>query len=197
MKRALSLIFLFPILFISNAMGQSHDEILQRFMQQRKRMMEEIMKAFDDDKFFQDDFFNDDMIEDFRSQGLGGFKGFRGAGDHISVEEKMEDDGTISVIITPKDKNTKLDIETKERSITIKSEARVEEKNEQGKQHHNFTSIRSFSQTVNIPSGYKAKSPRKEGESIVISLVPDDGNILKPDDKGRVPIKKKSGQDVI
>lgn len=191
------LIFLIPLLLAGQSFGQSHDEILQRFLEQRKRMMEEIMKAFDDDKFFQDDFFTDDLIEDFRNQGLGGFKGFKGAGEHISVEEKMQKDGSIDVVITPKNKDTKLDIETKDDSITIKSEVRIEEKSAGNGQRSNFSSIRSFSQTVSIPHGYKAQTPEKKGESIIISLVPDDDNILKPDENGRTPVKKAPGQQTI
>ncbi|MEX1100242.1 MAG: hypothetical protein WEB87_07440, partial [Bacteriovoracaceae bacterium] len=119
--------------FIMNAMTSAafaqntHDEIIQRFLEQRKSMMEDIMKAFDDDEFFKDDFFQDDLFESLRQHGLGGFKGFSGIGNNISVEERMEKDGSISVIITPKDKNTDLNIETTDDKITIKSQVRVED----------------------------------------------------------------------
>ena len=46
-------IALTPITYAQN----SHDEIIQRFLDQHKKMMKDIMKAFDDDEFFNDDFF--------------------------------------------------------------------------------------------------------------------------------------------
>lgn len=185
-------------LFAAGAAAQdSHDEIIQKFLEQRKRMMEDIMKAFDDDEFFQDDFFQDDLFESLREHGLGGFRGFQGGGKNVKVEERMEKDGSISVVITPQNEDTKLDIVTKDDRITIKSEVRVEEKNEQGRSRSKSVSVRSFSRTVAIPQGYRAKAPKKEGKSIVISLVPKEGNILKPDKDGRVPIKRKEGEEVI
>lgn len=175
----------------------SHDEIIHKFLEQRKNMMEDIMKAFDDDEFFKDDFFDDEMMDALKQFGLGGFKGFQGRGNNISVQERMEKDGSISVVITPKQKDAKLDIVTKENSIVIKSEVKVEEENVQGQSRSKTISTRSFSQSVAIPQGYKAQNPKKEGESIVISLVPNKKNILKPDNKGRMPIQKAPGEETI
>ena len=192
MKKILSLLL---ILFSLQAFGQNtHDEIIQNFLEQRKRMMEDIMKAFDDDEFFQDDFFQDDMFKALRQHGLGGFKGFNGVGDNIRVEEKMQKDGTISVVITPQNEKTDLNIETTDDRITIKSQMKVEEENVQGKARSKSISMQSFSRSIAIPEGYVAKTPKKEGKSIVISLVPQEGNILKPDEDGRVPIKAAPGE---
>lgn len=175
----------------------SHDEIIQKFLEQRKRMMEDIMKAFEDDEFFKDDFFQNDFFDSLKKHGLGGFKGFQGGGNNVSVEERMESDGTISVIITPKDENTQLDIVTGEDRITIKSETKVKEENVQGQSSFNSMSTRSFTKSIAIPQGYSAKSPEKVGKSIKISLVPNEGNILKPDKDGRVPIKRGEDEEVI
>lgn len=197
MKNILAFIMLFGS---TMATAQNdYNTIIEQFLEQRKEMMEEIMKAFDDDSFFQDEFFDDDVFEQLRQHGLGGFKGYQGAGNNISIQEKMNEDGTISVIITPKNKETNLDIETKQDRITIKSEVEVKEerKDAKGNVLGTSTSMQSFSRVVSIPQGYKAKSPTKKGESIVISLVPNDGNILKPDENGRVPIKKRPGEKTI
>lgn len=200
MKRFLKTLCLIALMTTgaSPAMAQnSHDEIIQKFLEQRKRMMEDIMKAFDDDEFFKDDFFKDDMFESLRQHGLGAFKGFYGGGNNISVEEKMEKDGSITVTITPKNKDINLDIVTGEDRITIKSETKVEEESEQGQAKSKSISMRSFTRTVAIPEGYSAKTPKQDGDSIVISLVPKEGNILKPNKDGRVPVKKRAGEQTI
>lgn len=191
------LAFLMGFIGASAFAQDSHDEIIQKFLEQRKKMMEDIMKAFDDDEFFKDDFFQDDLFESLRQHGLGGFKGFQGGGENVKVEERMEKDGSISVVITPQNENTQLDIVTKDDRITIKSEVKVEEESSEGQSKSKSISMRSFTRTVAIPQGYKAKSPKKNGRSIVISLVPDEGNILRPDKDGRVPVKKRAGEETI
>ena len=104
------------------------------FIEQRKKMIEGIMKAFDDDEFFKGDAdaFDDKMFDQIRKQGFRGFQGFNSSGNNVKVEEKIEEDGSISVIITPKSKNIKLDIQTTNDQIVIKSErmSDVENKNE-------------------------------------------------------------------
>ncbi|MCO4755781.1 MAG: Hsp20 family protein, partial [Bacteriovoracaceae bacterium] len=186
-------------LFISltslNVMAQnSHDEIIQRFLKEREKMMKDIMKAFDDDEFFQDDFFKDDMFEALKKHGLGGFKGFSGAGDNIEVEEKMESDGTISVIITPKTKDSELNIETTENVISIKSEVKVKEESTQGGSSSQSISVRSFNRSIAIPQGFKAQAPKKQGDSIVITLVPVKKDVFQPRKDGKVPVKKAPGE---
>ena len=186
-------IALTPITYAQN----SHDEIIQRFLDQHKKMMKDIMKAFDDDEFFNDDFFKDDMFESLKRHGLGAYKGFTCSGDNIKVEERMEKDGTISVVITPQNKNTNLDIESTDNMITIKSKVKVEEENTQGQSKSKSISMQSFSRSVGIPQGYKASAPKKDGKSIVISLVPESKNVLSPRKDGRVPIKKAPGEQTI
>src|SRR5690554_3985354 len=164
-KSMKKLIAILMMLIGTQALAQdSHNEIIQRFLEQRKRMMEDIMKAFDDDEFFKDDFFDNDIFESLRREGLSAFQGFQGGGKNVSVEERMEKDGSISVVITPQSEDIQLDIETKEDRIVIKSEMRVEEESVQGQGRSKSISTRSFSQTVAIPQGYEAKKPAKEGK---------------------------------
>lgn len=171
---------------------QDHNEIIERFLSERKKMMEEIMKAFDDDAFFKDDSFNDETLFDSFK-----FKGFRGRGENVKIEEVMEKDGTISIFITPLNKNQKLDINTGSDRITIKTETITSEKNEDksGTKTSMFSS--SFSRTIPIPEGYKALSPVKDGERIKISLSPSKKNPLKPNKDGRIPVPKPDGGQTI
>ena len=173
------------------------DRVVQQFLEQRKRMMEEIMKAFDDDDFFRDSGFNDKVFDQIRKHGFRGFEGFNSSGNNVSVQERMEKDGSISVIITPKNKNIKLDIQTTKDKIVIKSEMmeKIENKNSQGASMNYSKS--SYSQTIAIPSGFTAKNPTQKDKSIVISLVPKDKGYFKPDSKGRVPVQKKDDEETI
>lgn len=176
----------------------SHDQLIQKFIEQRREMMEQMMKAFDDDDFFNDeDFGGDKVFDQLKKHGIGGFGTFKTTGNNVAVEEKMNDDGSIDVIITPKTENINLDIQTKENSITIKSETRVEEKNEDQMGSSQVFSSSSFSSSVRIPDGYTAQNPKQVDKSIVITLVPDKENKLLKDKDGRVPLKKRKGDKVI
>ena len=194
-----NLFLIFSILFSLNLFAQNtHDELIQKFIQQRRQMMEEMMKAFDDDDFFKDDDFGDDqMFQQLKKHGIGGFATFKSSGNNVAVEEKVKEDGSIDVVITPKSENINLDIQTKDNRITIKSETKVSEENESESGTSQVYSSSSYSSSVRIPDGYHAENPKQVDKSIVITLIPDKGNKLIKDSNGRVPIKKKDGEKVI
>jgi len=178
---------------------QSHDEIIQRFIEQRKQMIEEMTKAFDDDAFFSDDFKADQLFDSIQKSGIAGFK----SGErNVKVEEKVKDDGSIDVVITPQSENVNLDIETKDNRISIKSEMRVKEKKESDQGSSQVLSHSSFSRSVSIPDGFTASSPKQVDKSIVITLVPNEGQEIKviepsgAQDK-KVPLKRRNGEKVI
>lgn len=195
------LTYLICVLFMVNLYAQQADDadrVIQQFLQQRKKMMEDIMKAFDDDEFFKEgDVFGDKMFDQIRKHGFRGFEGFHSNGNNVKVEEVAKKDGSIDVIITPKNKKIKLDIQTTKNKIVIKSEMMedVENKNKQGTTKSYSKS--SYSQTIRIPSDFTAQSPRQDGDSIVISLIPKAKGHFKPDSKGRVPVQKGYGEDTL
>lgn len=177
---------------------KTHDEIIQDFIKQRQKMMEDMMKAFDDDDFFKDDDFGGDQIfQQLKKHGIGGFGGFKTQGQNVSIEEKVKEDGTIDVIITPKSDDINLDIQTENNRITIKSEMRVEEENDSNGNISKSFQSSSFSRSVSIPTGYIAQNPKQVKNSIVISLVPKESNKLIKDKNKREPIKRKKGEKVI
>lgn len=197
-----TIIFLITILIATNVLSQGQDDtdkVIQQFLEQRKKMMEGIMKAFDDDEFFKsgNEAFDDKMFDQIRKHGFHGFQGFNSSGNNVSVEEKVEKDGSISVIITPKNKKIKLDIQTNKDQIVIKSQrmSEVENKNKEGITRNYSQS--SYSQTISIPNGFEAKDPKAQGKSIVINLFPKAKGLFKPDKKGRVPVQKSYQEDTI
>lgn len=190
-------ILVLSMLFTTNLFAQDADEVIQKFLEQRKQMMEEIMKAFDDDDFFKGDAFDDKMFDQLRKHGLGGFHGFNSIGHNVKVEEKVEKDGSISVIITPQNKNMKVDIKTTKDQIVITSEMIMDQKNKSDQGTSRQYSNSSSSQTIRIPFGYEAKTPTTKGQSIVISLVPKDKSNFKPNSKGRIPVQKRTGEETI
>lgn len=175
------------------------DRVVQQFLEQRKKMMEEIMKAFDDDDFFKrgNDAFDDKMFDQIRKHGFRGFQGFNSTGNNVKVEEKMEKNGSISVIITPKNEKIKLDIKTTKDQIVIKSQmmSDIENKNSQGSTRSYSQS--SYSQTIRIPRGFEAQNPKAKDKSIIITLIPKAKGKFKPDSKGRVPVQKGYGEETI
>lgn len=175
---------------------KSHDELIQEFIQQRQKMMEDMMKAFDDDDFFKDDFGDDRIFQQLKKHGIGGFGGFKTRGENVSIEEKVKDDGSIDVVITPMNENVNLNIETKDNRITIKSETRIEEETDNNGSLSKSYSSSSFSRSVGIPAGYRAQDPKQVEKSIVITLIPKKENSLLKN-KGRQPIKRKKGEKVI
>lgn len=190
MKKLTACILLFLTSFPVFAQN-SHSEILERFLSQRKKMMEEIMKAFNDDDFFKDDFFkSEDLFDSFQ------FKGFQGAGDNIKIEEEMGPDGTINVFITPQKENQSLNIETRGGMIVIRGENIVEEKIE-GTNNSASVFRSKFTKSVTIPDGYEALEPVKDGNRLKIALKPHKQNPLRPDSDGRIPVPKRQGEETI
>lgn len=184
---------------LSSWAQKSHEEILQDFLKQRKAMMEQMMKAFDDDAFFSDDFDDDKLFDSLQKNGISGFRGFNTSGKNVKVEENIQKDGSIDVLITPQNKNVKLDIQTTKNSIVIKSETHEEVKNESQSGMTQSISRSSYSQSVSIPDGYEAKSPVQVGDSIKISLRPSKSSkkiIFKKDDDKK-PIGKRRGEETI
>ena len=177
---------------------KSHDEILQEFLKQRQKMMEEMMRAFDDDDFFKDnDFGGDKVFQQLKKHGIGGFGSFKTEGQNVSVEEKIKKDGSIDIIITPKNENINLNIETKNNRITIKSEMRVDEESENAGNVSRSLRSSSFSRSVSIPIGYIAQDPKQVEKSIVITLIPEGKKNLLKKKNGREPIKRKKDEKVI
>lgn len=196
-------LFLIFILLISSSVfaQKSHDELLQDFLKQRKAMMEQMMKAFNDDDFFKDDFDDDGMFEALKQNGLQGFRNFHSQGGNVKIEEKAQQDGSIDVLITPQNENIKLDIQTKNNMITVKSETMEKVENQdQGGNSSSSMSRSSTSQMVRIPNGFTAQNPVQEGKTIKISLIPESGkkSIIKTNyPKGVKPIGKAHGEDTI
>lgn len=179
------------LLLISfNAFSQTTDteKMLEHFLEQRRKMMEQVRKAFKDDDMMFDNFFDDDdFFKDFSD---GQMKGFRGRGPDFSIEEQATHDGNIEFLITPKNKNVTLDIDTQDNQIVIKSETKVTEENQGQHGTSQSFSSSSYSRVIGIPFGYKATDPVAEGDSIKITL-----QKTKPNDNGRVPISKpKDGE---
>ena len=193
MKLILGLLF---ILNSTLAFSQTREEMIEQFMRERKEMMKQMMKMFRDDFSGMDNFFEDDF-DPFDSM-----KSFKGGGTNVEIEEKYEDDGSISIIITPKSENISLDIKTDNGMITIKSDmkTKIEENGSTS-----FSSS-SYSRSIAIPQGYSAKAPVAAGKGLKISLVPNgkvkkimDSNKKrpKPSKDLKVPIGKQPGEDMI
>ena len=199
------------IIILNPAFAQkSHDEILQQFLKQRKQMMEQIMKSFDDDSFFKDfddtfgDKFEDDFFKQFKQRGFGGIQGFEHSGDSVSVEEKVADDGTISIIIRPKSKDIKLDIQSTDDQIIINSETVVKEEtqSEEGQSQSFYKS--SSSRSVTIPEGYHALPAEPLDGGLKIRLVQKDKNYFKKQaqdskvpESEKTPVGKRQGEETI
>jgi len=187
----------------SFAQTESDKEILQQFFQQRKQMMEEVMKAFDDDAFDDDAFFNKDFFDDdqlfdsLKKKGFGNIDRFSQKGNNVKVQERIEKDGSISIVITPANKHLKLDINTTKDSIKIKSEMMFVESKKSKSQSLRSSSRSTSSQTIRIPFGYIALDPTQEGKSIKISLIPKSKKYVKPNKDGQVPIQKRRGEKTI
>ena len=183
------------------AQAQTREELIEQFMKERRQMMEQMMKIFQDD--FENDSFLGDDFDPFGTFPKG--NSFHGGGKNVKIDEKYEDDGSISIIITPQNKNINMDIQTNENLITIKTEMRIEEETKEGGNSIKSYSSSSSTRSIPIPQGYKAKSPVASGKTgIKISLVPQ-GEIkdhikkkAKPKKSPNLrPIGKKPGEETI
>lgn len=184
-------LILFLLIVSQSSYAQTRDELIQEYMKERSKMMQEIMKMFKDDSLMSDDFFGEDMHPFDNIERL---KKLRG--DNVAIEEKNEKDGSISITITPKNKDINLDISTENNRITIKTETKVKETvDEEG---NTFSSMSSSTSTrsIAIPDGFQAMPPKQVGDGIVISLKPTSKEIKKVY-KDRVPVKKRAGEMTI
>lgn len=193
---------LLVITFLSSLVfaQQSHDEILQKFLEQRKRMMEEIMKSFDgEDDFLKDDFFGDEFFEEFKKHGFSKLKGLEHRGRLVSVEEKVHQDGSIDIFIKPSDKNIKLDIQTTDDQIVIKGETMVSQEDKSESNHTRSMFKSSFSRIVAIPTGYLALPAQPIKDGLKIKLVQKDKNYFKktPNKNEKKPVGKLPGERTI
>jgi HSP20 family molecular chaperone IbpA len=188
--------------------AQTREEILEEFRKERQEMMSEILGMFQSDSFG-DSFFGDDEANPFDN-----IKKLRNR-SNVTVEERHEDNGNISVLITPKSDKIELDIQTKNNMITIKSETKIEEESSSGGNSFKNISSSSFSQSISIPQGYIAESPIASGKGLQITLRPrgsrseramnekpkDDEPVSTVGVKKRkiklVPIGKTPGEEVI
>ena len=174
MKWLLLVLMSLPVL----AQPTDTEKILEKFLEHRKKMMEEVMKAFEGDDMIMDDFFKDE--------------GFRGIGQDFTIEENTTADGNMAIYITPKNKNVNLDIKTQDNRIVIKSETKVKQEDQDQQGSSTMLSSSSYTKSIGIPFGHKALDPVAEGSSIKIVLVP-----VKRKENGRVPINKPAGGETL
>ena len=185
------LILLFTLVLSLNVYSQTREELIEEFKRERAKMMKEIQKMFQDDFSGGDSFFDDSDLDSLFDQ-----RSFSGGSSNVKVEQKYEEDGSISILITPQNENVSLDISTKNNMITIKSEMTIEQK---GKRSKGISSS-SFSKSVSIPSGYKAQNPTQVGKSIKIALIPQAKikKLMVPKKKeGKIPVGKMPGEETI
>lgn len=177
------------LLVVSNvSFAQTREDLIEEFLKERSQMMKGIMKMFDDDEFLDNDFFADDMHPFDNIERL---KKLRG--DNVSIEETNEKDGSISIMITPKNKDINLDISTDNNRVTIKTETKVKETVDEEGNSRTMISNSSSTRSLSIPEGFEAMPPTQVGEGIKITLKPVTQKI-KNVYKDRVPVKKKPGE---
>jgi HSP20 family molecular chaperone IbpA len=186
-----ALIFLLTSFLSFNLWAQKdHDQIIRDFLEQRRRMMEEMMKHFNDD------FFNND---DFDKMGGEKFFGLSSGSQGVRVERRTEKDGSIVLEIIPESKDVQFEINTDNQNVTIKGKVsnKVDSKSQTGgKSQSVFES--SFQQSYSIPYGYKALNPEQKGDSIILKLVPSKDAKKLPQMKSINPApKKEESEDLI
>lgn len=193
---------LMTCIFSLSLFAQTREELIEEFRRERAKMMNEIMKMFQDDFSGSDTFFDDMDMDSLFSD-----RSFMGGGQNVSVEQKYEKDGSISILITPKNENVSLDIQTTESMITIKSETKVEQVDDENGNTTKSYSMSSFSKSISIPSGYTAQKPVAAGKSLKIVLMPKSGmkNIITPKNsqkiapkkQEKVPVGKRPGEETL
>ncbi len=195
MKILLMVLFFIP----SITFAQSRDEMLKMFKEQRKQMIQQMMKLFQDD--FSSDSFIDDDFDPF--SGLGQMNSFNQDGESIEIKEEYKKDGTIEYTVIPKDKNMTVDIQTTDDSISIKTETKIEQVDEENGNQVKSYSSKSLSRIINAPEGYKVRKPENTSDGVKITLVPT-GKVQKiiskpkdQQDKKLIPIGKRAGEETI
>jgi hypothetical protein len=156
--KSLSITFLISFIFVEIGYSQTSEEIRGEYRKERRAMMQEMMKMLNQDQ--------SDILKSFDQQ-IDPFENIerlrRNARNRMRITQSREQDGSISIIIHLKKKNTNIDISTKENIITVKSVEEVKTDKKQRNSH--------FSQSISIPPGYVAKEPVQTKEGLKISLV--------------------------
>lgn len=129
------LIFMYAL----SCFGQTRQEMIEQFKKDRAQMLNTISEIFGDDAFVQQEVFGKKLEQD------------------VSITEKSNADGTVTIVILPKSKDVSLDIKTDEDNISISWKSKK--------------TSRSGSQSLRIPRGYKALSPTQDKKSILIQIV--------------------------
>jgi hypothetical protein len=187
-------LFLVILLSLSNVYAQNQandrEEIIEKFMKNRKAMMDKMLDAFSEDSFFEDDM-DDDFFKSILGNRFDKFKNHK----MVSVEEIRKKSGDIDVFIKPEDETIKLDIETKDSVIIVKAKKIEKIENNSASSFSSRLNNQSSMQSVSIPEGYEAKSPKTVGDKILIALVKKRTKIQKINSK--TPLLKRKGEGTI
>ena len=174
------------------AQSNSQDDMMKEFIKSRQRMMNEMIKAFDEESFT-----SDYMSEDFLKDILG-YKFNENFGESesmVGIKQVQKTDGSVDLFLKPRDQSVSMDIDTQESVIIIKAVQKSEVKNESKKQVTRKISRGEYSQSITIPFGFTASSPKVVDGRVKITLTPNKKN--KPDLIDRKPITKRKGEGVI
>lgn len=180
-------LLILSFLISSTLFAQTREELIEEYRREHLKMMQEIVKMFNEDAVVGDDFFGD--IDPFTN-----IERLRAArGENVTIEEKQLENGFIEITIIPKDKNTALDISTDNGMLTVKSEQRVEEEQEGSKS----MSMSSFTRTISIPSGYSASAPEAVDKGVKITLKPNTELKEQRKKRDKFPVKKNPDEITI
>lgn len=215
MKQWLILFFLFSFM----AMAQKGQKNLdaQEFMKRKQMLMERIMKMAlegdqlaeieeamkefqNDEGFFPKDMWNDQIFQDMENkmqEDLGGFRAWAGSSGASYEWKETEKERILE--ITPKDKNTPLNIQINKGVIEISSEMKEENLKEKSRSMN----MTSFKQSFTAPEDVeteKAQIENKEGKVIVRFPLKSGVTGKVNNKKTTVPVslpekKKKSGEE--
>lgn len=186
--------YLLLILSLS-AFSQSRDDLIKQFRRDHMQMMKQMMDLFQDD--FSDDFFKDD-IDPF-----GGLGKLRSSGGQVvTIDEQVKENGDVHIFIKPKKKDIKLEIETTDNMISVKSDMKVEETTKDGDQSFKSYSSSSYQRSIQIPQGYKISSStaKKDGYEIVLSPSGKIKNLMKPQKNkasDKAPVGRQEDEEMI
>ena len=170
------------------------DKMIQEFMRDRRKMMDQMLQAFGEDDFFADDF-GADRDDDFFKGILGSrFQSTSGLGvSLVNIKRIQKDNGEIEIYLKPKDKSITMEFETTTSAIIVKAKqgSKVENNNKLGIQ--SSMSQSQFTRSISIPLGFKASAAKALGDRVLIVLKP----AKKKSPSGRVPIQKPKGETSI
>lgn len=171
------LILLFVLITSAHAKDERY-RMIEEFMKQRNKMMNDLMN---DDSFFSGQgMFNDDLMDKFDNNSFGSNR----FASNVTITQTKKDNGDIKVVITPKSKNIKLDIQTTDQLLTVTSKTLIEQEDDSDRGKSVIKSVSSLSQSIGIPFGYELGAPKTEGDSVVYIMTKTKGGKkpLKPID---------------